>query len=334
MAILAEFEPDVIHSHDQLQMAHSALVYRKKTGVPVVLTTHQVPSYIKAYLPKASPFNDALVNIFWSYGRWLLHQIDAVITPTQTIADLVYTHTGAVSQVIPYGIDPKVFCSEPLNDDERNAWLTRLGLPDREPILLHVGRLDKDKRVEVVIRAAARIISDFPAHLLIVGDGTEKGRLMQLCQELGIAACSHFPGFITADQGLPDIYRLATTFITASEIETQGLVLLEAAVCGLPIAAVRATCIPEIVREGENGYLAEPGDVDGMAACIRRLLNNPRQARAMGIAGARIAQEITLQKTLTDTEGVYRRVTGLANRPCPVPSAAGSDCVRLYGGSG
>jgi glycosyltransferase involved in cell wall biosynthesis len=157
-------------------------------------------------------------------------------------------------------------------------------------------------------QAPAQAMAYHPAHLLIVGDGTERARLTRLCQELGISDRSHFSGFITAEQGLPDIYRLAAVFVTASKIETQGLVLLEAASCGLPIVGVKATCVPELVHDGVNGWMALLGDLDGLSTCINCLLNNPPQAQLMGIAGSLIAQEITLQKTIKDTEALYRWV--------------------------
>jgi glycosyltransferase involved in cell wall biosynthesis len=106
--------------------------------------------------------------------------------------------------------------------------------------------------------------------------------LMEQCQSLGIGMRSHFPGFISTQDGLAEVYRLGTFFATASEIETQGLVLLEAAASGLPIIAARATCVPEIVRHGLNGYLAEPGDVEGLGRAMARVLSSPAEANAMG----------------------------------------------------
>jgi glycosyltransferase involved in cell wall biosynthesis len=147
--------------------------------------------------------------------------------------------TGCAPEVISYGIDPAFFQSETLSPEKDSMLRAKLGIPTQVPILLHVGRLDIDKLVDILIRAAADAMQDHPAHLLIVGDGTEKNRLVKLCHEMGIGPRSHFPGFITVQGGLPDLYRLAYVFITASEIETQGLVLQEAQACGLPMPFTR-----------------------------------------------------------------------------------------------
>jgi len=148
-------------------------------------------------------------------------------------------------------------------------------------------------------------MTNIPAHLLVVGDGIERFRLIQLCQNLGIRDRTHFPGFVQPGKDLADLYRLGTVFITASEIETQGLVLLEAAACGLPIVAVNATCIPEMVHDGENGCLVEPKEINGMAARLRQLLENPQQCVEMGRAGYRISQKLTRKVTLDAHEALY-----------------------------
>jgi 1,2-diacylglycerol 3-alpha-glucosyltransferase len=89
---------------------------------------------------------------------------------------------------------------------------------------------------------------------------------------------------------LPEIYRLASLFVTASEIEVQSLVLLEAIASGLPIVAVRATFVPEIVHNGVNGFLVESGDIQGLANAISTLLKNPKQGFEMGKISCRLAE--------------------------------------------
>jgi len=105
--------------------------------------------------------------------------------------------------------------------------------------------------------------------------------------------------------GLPDIYRIANLFVTASELETQGIVLLEAAASGLPIVATRATCIPEIVHEGLNGYLAEPGDICALGQAITYFLEDPDRARRMGKAGRALVGEHNIQITIDRYEKLY-----------------------------
>ena len=156
--------------------------------------------------------------------------------------------------------------------------------------------------------ASAGILWDTNACLLIVGDGNQKTALMKLAATLGIADKVRFSGFISVREGLPEIYRIANLFVTASEIETQGIVLLEAAASGLPIAAVRATCIPEIVRHGVNGYLSTPGDIRALEENMRLLLQNPLKSRTMGEAGRALVGSHTAQQTMDLHEKIYQEL--------------------------
>jgi glycosyltransferase involved in cell wall biosynthesis len=169
--------------------------------------------------------------------------------------------------------------------------------------------LDTDKNVDRVIHAAAPVVRESEAQLLVVGDGRRKIHLIRLCKTLGIADRVHFTGFISKDQGLPDIYRMASVFITASEIETQGIVLLEAAASGLPLVAVNATCIPEVVQNGVNGYLTEPGNTPAMSEAIQRILMDPGTSKRMGEASRALAESHSSEETFDRHESMYHMLS-------------------------
>jgi glycosyltransferase involved in cell wall biosynthesis len=94
----------------------------------------------------------------------------------------------------------------------------------------------------------------------------------------------------------------------ASEMETQGLAGLEAAASGLPIIAVRATALSELVRDGLNGYLVAPGDVEAMAEQMRLLLQNPARARKMGEAARALAEHHSLESAIAVHEQFYQSI--------------------------
>ena len=132
---------------------------------------------------------------------------------------------------------------------------------------------------------------------------------------------------ITSRKELADVYRMATVFATASEIETQGIVLLEAAACGLPIVAVDATCIPEIVKAGMNGFLVAPRDVEGMAKSLTNLLSNQEMAKTMGIAGKLISENFSEQKTVDEHANLYSEAV-LSSKRRPVSTQRGWQKLR------
>jgi glycosyltransferase involved in cell wall biosynthesis len=322
-AALHKFAPDVIHAHDPLQFGLSALRYGKCAQVPVILTAHQLPWFVSAYLRDCNVLQGWTENVLWAYASWLLRRFNHVIAPTHTIAEIIFSRTDIAPSIIGYGIDPGIFYPGPVSFRDNACLQAKFNVPEDVPILLHVGRLDMDKRADIVIHSVARAMADNQSHLIVVGDGTEKLHLMRLCYELGIGERCHFLGFVTPEQGLANIYRLAYAFITASEIETQGLVLLEAAACGLPIVAVRATCIPEIVKDDLNGWLVAPGDVHGLSNCIKHLLDHPEKARSMGQAGTRVVQSLELGKSLDEHESLYLDAIKLSRQPGFSPGLSG-----------
>ena len=323
---LRDFQPDLIHTHDPFQVGLTGVAHARLNNIPVMLSIHQLPWFAASYLPDVSGLRDSVETIFWNYARWLLKKFTVTLVPTQTVADIVAVRTGIRPRAISCGLDLRAFSASPLPSDRERILRYKFGLPAEVPVILHVGRLDTDKRVDRVIRAAAKTMSATDAHLLIVGDGREKPALIRLARSLGIAGRVHFPGFITADQGLPEVYCLASLFVSASEIETQGIVLLEAAASGLPIAAVRATCISEIVHHGENGFLSEPGDLDELSRSMTTLIQNPISAGKMGEASRCLAQPHDRQATLDAHENLYRELTLAApllnEMKCPTPRLA------------
>ena len=302
MKALHDFHPEVIHTHEPLQVGLLGIEYAKRARIPITLTIHQLPSFIASYLPNL--FKARTETVLWVYARWLSQKFTSIITPTQTISTLVTKMTGLQTNTIGYGMDLRTF-RPLLSCNEDIAIRQKWNLPPSVPILLHVGRLDTDKRVERVIHAAAQTLNESDAHLLIIGDGTQKPALIKLCKSLGISDRVHFPGYISKEDGLPEIYRIASLFTMASEIETQGIVLLEAAASGLPIVAVRATCIPEIVHHGMNGYLAESADLNGLSNAMSILLKDPQKAKLMGKASLTLAARHDLHYTNNAYEQLY-----------------------------
>jgi glycosyltransferase involved in cell wall biosynthesis len=305
MKALYNFQPEVIHAHEPLQIGLLGIEYAARAEIPIILTIHQLPSFVASYLPNL--FKAYVESVLWAYARWLSQKFTCIITPTQTISTLVTEMTGLQANTIGYGMDLHTF--RPLfSCDEDIAIRQKWDLPPGVPILLHIGRLDADKRVDRVIHAAARTLKETDAHMLIIGDGTQKPALIKLCKSVGISARVHFPGYISKEEGLPEIYRIASLFVTASEIETQGIVLLEAAASGLPIVAVRATCIPEIVHHGMNGYLAESADFDGLSNAMSVLLKDPQKAKLMGKASLTLAAKHDLHYTNNAHDQLYSQL--------------------------
>ena len=130
--------------------------------------------------------------------------------------------------------------------------------------------------------------------------------MIRLSEELGVRHLCRFPGFVAEAGDLPGLYRLASVFITACEVETQGLTTLEAAASGLPVVAARAGATPEMMEDGVTGYLVAPGNSDAMADRLVWLLQNPAQAKAMGQKGRGWVEKHSLDSSIRAHERLYR----------------------------
>jgi glycosyltransferase involved in cell wall biosynthesis len=288
MNILQNFRPDIIHAHEPL-LCWIGFEYAKRNNIPNTLTVHMLPWVAAALFPDFIGIRKMFENIGWMYLKALSRKTTSLITTTTVASNVVEKKLGLHTETIPGGIDTKVFRPLPALD-RGTATRTRLNLSPDVPIILHVGRLDTEKNVNRIIQASVPVIQQTNAHLLIVGDGRERSALMKLGQTLGIADHIHFAGYISMEDGLPEIYRMATVFVMASEVESQGLVLLEAAASGLPLVALDTTTISEIVHDQVNGYLVKVGNIPALSMAISKIINDPEMAREMGSESRKLAQ--------------------------------------------
>ena len=151
-----------------------------------------------------------------------------------------------------------------------------------QPRVLCVAHLYRRKRVDVLLRAFARIRGD--AMLRIAGVGPERSRLESLARQLAITGRVDFLGHLPFARLLAE-YRNADVFALPSAQEGFGIVFLEAMASSLPIVAARAAAVPEVVADGSTGILVPPGDDAALAAALTKLLDDASTRRNMGSAG-------------------------------------------------
>ena len=168
--------------------------------------------------------------------------------------------------------------------------------------------MDPEKSLHILVEAfikAHKKVSD--AHLVVVGDGTARPDLEKMIQKAGLSNYAHFLGRVIGED-LPQIYRTGTVFAITSKTETQSIVLLEAMATGLPCIAVKAGAIPELVKTGENGYLCEADDVDGVAKSMVNILSDSKKQKEMSAGSLKLVQKHDISYTLTRMEEIYEKV--------------------------
>lgn len=165
-----------------------------------------------------------------------------------------------------------------------------------------LGRLEREKGFDLLLQAMAQLQGE--ARLLLGGDGSQREALASQAERAGLPV--EMTGFV-AD--VPAFLGRTGLFVLPSRSEGLGLVLVEAMAAGRPVVATRVGGVPEVVLHGETGLLVEPGDVDGLAGAIRRLLEEPELAGRLGAAGRERARQLFSAERMADqTAALYEEL--------------------------
>ncbi|MEJ2267537.1 MAG: glycosyltransferase [Nanoarchaeota archaeon] len=173
--------------------------------------------------------------------------------------------------------------------------------------ILHVGRLSYEKNVDVLIFSIKKIIKQYPNIVFdIIGEGPAEDYLKKIAKKLKLQNNINFLGYIPREN-LPRIYNSHDIFITASTMETQGLVILEAMASGLPIVAVNKYAIPNLVHHNENGFLAKPGDSNEISKFVIQLIKNKKLRKEFGKNSFELSKKHDLVEVVKKMEEIYKK---------------------------
>lgn len=198
--------------------------------------------------------------------------------------------------VVPNGIDLDHFRPGP--EEERYE----------EPTLVFVGRLNRYKGLDLVIRALALLRErGLAPRFLVAGSGEERDRLEGLAARLGVADQVSLLGYVSEERKL-ELFRRSWVHVLASEKEGWGLSVLEAGACRTPTVASDAPGLREAVVDGRTGVLVPHGDVAALAGSLARLMDDHGLRRALGAGARRYAERFTWDATADGVENALRRV--------------------------
>lgn len=229
-------------------------------------------------------------------ARWFYPQANAIVAVSQGVAEDLVHNIGLPSNNIQVIYNP-IFTFELLKKTQAplaHPWFAS----DQPPVILGVGRLEKQKDFPTLIRAFATVQQQFPVRLMILGEGPERSSIESLIQELGLKESIALPGFVAN----PYSYMARSAVcVLSSAWEGFGNVLVEAMAAGTPVVSTNCESGPaEILANGQYGKLVAVGDVKGMAEAIVETLKQPPDA----IALQQRAMEFSLEKAVAQ----YRKV--------------------------
>ena len=289
---------DVFHAHHPFLLGPVARRLARRERRPIVFTYHTRYDKYAHYVPLPRRLVEAAaVGLSTRFAA----RADAVIAPSALIrAELAARGVRVPIAVVPTGVDLGHFSP----GDPASA-RRELGLAPEDRVLLYVGRLDREKSVGRILAAFDRVAGTVPlTRLVLVGHGTEAQALRRHARTLAGADRIMFLG-VRAHEALVECYRAADLFVFASETETQGLVLAEAAACGVPAVTVSGPGCDEVVRDGETGILTKPDGASLAEAIIGLLLDAERRARMAARARAVAEREFDVRLQIDRTLAVY-----------------------------
>ncbi|MEB3188207.1 MAG: glycosyltransferase [bacterium] len=300
---IERLQPDLVQIVTPTVMGAPAWKHARRLGIPVVASNHGIPDNLIPF-PYSRDWKAYKIwdSVYWTEVVNFLNQCDFVTAPTNLACDML-TERGITQQPVPIsnGVDLTLFRAP--SPEEKLAVRKRFKVPTDRPVVLYVGRLALEKRLEVLVDALPEVHRETGCHALFVGTGVLDVKAM--VAERGLAEHATFTGLID-DQLLPLVYRAADVLVLPSESELQGMVLLEAAASGLPLVGANALAIPEIVHHGENGFLHAPGQPKDLAARLVSLLSDEALRTRMGARSLELVQHHSLDESLTQMETIYR----------------------------
>jgi N-acetyl-alpha-D-glucosaminyl L-malate synthase BshA len=243
-------------------------------GPPVVTTLHGTDITLVGIHPSFQPITS-----------FSIRKSDGITTVSQFLKDETVRDFGVAEEdieVIPNFLDTNVY--EPGKEPCRRDTLAEPG----EKILMHVSNFRPVKRVSDVVSVFAAVAERMPARLIMIGDGPERPRAVERAKALGVADRVVFLGKHGA---VEELLPCADLFLLPSASESFGLAALEAMASGAPVIASNVGGLPEVVPNGEAGYLVESGDLEGMTDAALEILSDPDRWKAFSEAGRALAVE-------------------------------------------
>lgn len=293
MDALADFSPQIIHTHCPVMSTVMARALRERLDVPVVFTYHtkfdiDIRRALSGQLLQQTAIRLLVDNISACDEVWVVSR-----GAGENLRSLGYTGDYIVME---NGVD---FPRGPVSRDRCSALRKELGLPEQVPVYLFVGRMMWYKGVHIILDALAALRqSGHDFRMLMVGDGMERQEMEQKAAQLRLDDICIFTGAVHDREKLRTLFSLSDLFLFPSTFDTNGIVVREAAACGTASVLVRDSCAAEGVADGVNALLIEEN-----AASLKALLEKKGADRA---ALSRLGQQALEQLYLSWEDSVKR----------------------------
>lgn len=302
--IVRKINLDIIHSQHPFLIGKAGLKFSRILKIPLIFTYHTLYEKYSHYIPFHQGIVKKLaINLSVSFSN----KADLVIAPTDEIKQLLISyHVESPIEVVPTGVDLDVFFKK-FDESNLERMRKKLNISTGNPVLLYVGRLDKEKNLYFLLDVIKRIINYEPnVRVLIVGKGMEQDALIKYSESLGIDKNMVFTGGINRDE-IADYYLFADIFIFSSMTETQGLVVTEAMAAGKPAVALNAYGVRNLIKNNVTGFLVE-NSVEIFTDKVLELIRDREKCDRFGEAARLEAEKYSSSKQVDKLIQLYEEV--------------------------
>ncbi len=305
MVEISKIKFDIIHGLSGGTVSSLGLIVARLKKIPYVFTYYTRWNHFTHYFFKGKLISPKIVE---KASRIFCNRCNCIIVPARKIKDeLISFGVKKPIVVIPSGVDLTKFKKQ-----EKGFLRKKTGIK-KEKILLYIGRLEKEKSVDFLLKTFEKIyLEDSNVNLVLIGDGKEEAKLKELAKKLKIEKNVYFAGLIGRDK-INKVFADAEIFVFASTTETQGMVILEALASGLPVVAVNDPVYEGVIQNKINGVLVEP-DVKQFAKACLDILSNPKERERLSDSAIKSMHNFSLSQTAKSFEKLYKNLISGYNK--------------------
>lgn len=308
---ISKLNLDIVHTQTEFPLGCLGKLVSITQGVPMVHTYHTMYEDYVHYIGGGHIISPEMAGDF---SRIFCNAANSVIAPTRKTEQLLtsYGVTKPIS-IIPTGINTSHFRKENFNPAEILALRQSLGLEADTPVIISIGRIAKEKSIDVVIGALPKLIEKLPTvKMIIVGEGNEIENLKAFADSIGVGEHVFFTGGKPWDE-IGKYYQLGNVFCSASVSETQGLTFAEAMAGGIPVVAKKDECIENIITDQETGLLFEKNE--DLPELLYRVLTDTALSARLSEASMQAMKSLSVEAFADSVEQLYLDTINSGKRP-------------------
>ncbi len=290
---------DINHAHTPFMMGVHAVLLSKVDRKPIVGSFHTLftnRSVIKEYVVANRLVTNMIMRYSWRYARLFYNRCDRVAAPSGVIKNMLKKKGIRNVNVIPNGIEVKNFSGSIGGTAVRK----RILRGKKGKVVMYVGRLSREKKLETMIKAA-RILKKDDIRFVIVGSGPAESHYRHMVERMNLEDRITFMGFVQNNK-LPAYYAACDALCLPSTFETQGVVSLEAMAAGKPVIGADYLALKELIKDGKNGEKFKPNDSMDCARKIRKVIYNIDSYKEMTAT----ARSYSIERATDDLLNLYK----------------------------